>query len=306
VLNLTMAYIMYVRHSLKILFCLSVSLVLDRSAEAITSDAPIGQYQTIPERNVFGLRPPQQQEVAQSREAPLPKITLTGITTILENKRALMKVAAPGVKPGEVNKELSLILTEGQREGEIEVLQIDEKAGSVKVNNSGTIMLLTFEKDGAKLPPTAPALPVTARGVATAPPLPGAPPAVAGVPTNAYTLPARGSGRNARLPAAARAAAYGSTTVGAPPVAVVPGPTGVTLSAAPVQAAGQQDVTAEEQAIIAEVQRQVNATNPSVPSPTGLTPSEAQSPQPVYQQPVAPVPGVSGYIPGKPTGLVPQ
>ena len=42
-------------------------------------------------------------------------------------------------------------MSEGQRAGPIEVLQINEKAGSVKVNNSGTVMVLTFEKDGPVL-----------------------------------------------------------------------------------------------------------------------------------------------------------
>jgi hypothetical protein len=46
----------------------------------------------------------------------------------------------------------SFILAQGQRDGEIEVLEIDEKAGSVKVNQSGTVTTLTFEKNGAKLP----------------------------------------------------------------------------------------------------------------------------------------------------------
>ena len=31
------------------------------------------------------------------------------------------------------------------------MLQINEKAGSVKVNNSGTVMVLAFEKDGPVL-----------------------------------------------------------------------------------------------------------------------------------------------------------
>jgi len=115
-------------------------------------------YQGITKRNVFGLVPPQIQ-IVEPPPPQIPKLTLTGITTILGNKRALMMEAEPGGKPGQPVQEVSLILTEGQREGNVEVLLIDEHAGSVKVNNSGTIMTLTFEKDGPRMPPAQPPQP---------------------------------------------------------------------------------------------------------------------------------------------------
>jgi len=67
-------------------------------------------------------------------------------------KRALFKVQMPP-KPGEPPRgEQSFILAEGQRDGEIEVLEINATAGSefVKVNNFGTIMNLNFENNGIK------------------------------------------------------------------------------------------------------------------------------------------------------------
>src|SRR5215467_8816396 len=97
--------------------------------KAIAPDRDLGQYNAIPERNVFGLRPPPSDPLPTNPPAQLPKITLTGITTILGNKRALMMLAPPNLKPGEMSHEISLILTEGQRELEVEVLQIDEKRG---------------------------------------------------------------------------------------------------------------------------------------------------------------------------------
>jgi hypothetical protein len=42
------------------------------------------------------------------------------------------------------------MLTQGQREGEIEVLDIDITGGSVKVSSYGAITNLTFEKNGVK------------------------------------------------------------------------------------------------------------------------------------------------------------
>jgi len=128
-----------------------VSFALGLGARALIADVPGNPYQGIVERNVFNLKPLPPAGPAEPPPAPVPKITLTGITTILGNKRALMKVLEPP-KPPQPAKEESYILTEGQRDGEIEVLAIDEQAGSVKVNNHGTVQELTFDKDGAKLP----------------------------------------------------------------------------------------------------------------------------------------------------------
>ena len=47
-------------------------------------------------------------------------------------------------------REQSFTLGEGQREGDLEVLEIDEKAGKVKVNNFGTVVDLDFDNNGVK------------------------------------------------------------------------------------------------------------------------------------------------------------
>jgi hypothetical protein len=96
---------------------------------------------------VFGIKPPPPPVRPEDIKPPIPDINLTGITTILGNKRALLKVPA---KPPKQPKEESYILTEGQSEGDIEVLQIDEVAGSVKVNNHGTVQTLDFASNGVK------------------------------------------------------------------------------------------------------------------------------------------------------------
>ena len=259
------------------------------------------QYQGIRDRNVFGLRPPPAQKVDTPPPAPLPKIILTGITTILGNKRALMKVAPTGAKPGtEAAKEISLILTEGQRDSDVEVLQIDEKAGAVKVNNSGTVMTLTFEKDGAKLPPTA------APGAPGAPPAPGMPNALpmTGVSNNPY-LPVSQKipPRNPRTPTATGVPVVPGLPGGAPaPVGGLPTPTGVNPSPIPA-AAGQQQLTPEEQRIIEEFQRQANPATQTVP---GLPPvlSVPAGTQPA--QTVAPANGFNPQLPAPVPTLVPQ
>ncbi|HWQ92599.1 MAG TPA: hypothetical protein VN673_13075, partial [Clostridia bacterium] len=137
----------------KSLLCGAATLALCAGAPAITADNP---YKTIVDRNVFGLKDPPPPPAAVDTSKPQPsKITITGITTILGNKRVLLKTAAAPAKPGEQPKgELSYILTEGQRDGDIEVIQIDELAGSAKISNAGVIETLTFEKNGPKLPNT--------------------------------------------------------------------------------------------------------------------------------------------------------
>jgi hypothetical protein len=76
---------------------------------------------------------------------PSKKITLVGITILSGKKTALLKTEAANksAKPEIQN----LALSEHQRFGEVEVLQIDEKRGSVLLSISGVEQLLTFERD---------------------------------------------------------------------------------------------------------------------------------------------------------------
>src|SRR5438874_10444134 len=154
------------------------SLLLCAGARAITPDSG-NPYQGIIDRNVFALKPMPINKIDEGVKKPdPPKITLTGITDILGKKQALMNVAMPA-KPPEPAKQQSFIIASGQRDGDLEVLDIDVKVGSVKLNNFGTEMLLTMEKDGAKLPAS----------VAAAMPIPGVAPNGAGYvpPANGYT-----------------------------------------------------------------------------------------------------------------------
>jgi len=114
------------------------------AANPVEKAFPASPYAAISERNVFHLRPPPAFR-PELKQAPLPRVHLTGITTILRGKRALLKVDFPA-KPPERPKQESYILTEGQRAGTIEVLEIDEKAAQVKVDNSGVVTNITFEK----------------------------------------------------------------------------------------------------------------------------------------------------------------
>jgi len=140
----------------KTAICFLAALMLCAGGKAAAPDASANPYQGIVDRNVFALKPPPAPVRPEDNKPPPPSIKLTGITTILGNKRVLMNVQMPA-KPPEPAKSQSFILTEGQRDGEIEVLEIDENTGTVKVNNFGTEMTLTMDKDSVKLPPSVPA-----------------------------------------------------------------------------------------------------------------------------------------------------
>ena len=116
--------------------------------DATAANPPDNPYQEIVERNVFGLKAPPPPPSIEAVKPP-PKLFLTGITTILGNKRALMKAQAPA-KPGQPPAYQDYILSEGQQEGDIKVLAIDEKAGTVKVDSAGTIATLSFADNGVK------------------------------------------------------------------------------------------------------------------------------------------------------------
>ena len=113
------------------------------------ADTAGNPYKIIALRNIFGLRPPPPPQKVEAPSVPLPNIVLTGITTILGEKRAFLEITSLA-RPPQPPKPQSCILTEGQREGDVQVVQIDPKAESVKILNSGVEMLLTFDKNGRK------------------------------------------------------------------------------------------------------------------------------------------------------------
>jgi len=107
------------------------------------ADSARNPFQPIVTRNVFRLQPIPLQPIVKPIVA-LPTIKLVGITTILGDKRAILRVQLPA-NYSETIKEQSLILVEGHSEGAITVTEIDEIAGTVKLNNSGTMMMLSLE-----------------------------------------------------------------------------------------------------------------------------------------------------------------
>jgi hypothetical protein len=153
------------RHCAKLPAWLLVALGLGLGARSLVAETSGSPYLGIAGSNVFRLKPPQPQRM-ELPPAPLARVKVVGITTFPGDKRALLKVYLPAIPP-EPAKEVSCILTVGQREGPIEVLEIAERAGSVTVNNAGTVMVLRLEQDGPQaqgpsLPPPPTPLPMQA------------------------------------------------------------------------------------------------------------------------------------------------
>lgn len=166
------------------LICLPTigALVLGTSAEVNADTSP---YQRIPSRNVFDLRDPPPPQTPEPQPVPRSKIRLTGITTIFGDKRALFMMQEPATPGKPTGPEISCILAVGQRQGAIEILEINERAGTVKVNNEGNISVMTFEE--VKLPGATPAqtIPSPLPGIGAGPHFSGfPPPAMAGVSAN--------------------------------------------------------------------------------------------------------------------------
>jgi hypothetical protein len=155
-------------------------MVLGGVGAAIPAEQSGSAYHSIVDRNVFGLKAPPPPPDPEATKPPPSKITLQGITTLLGRKLVLMKVMVPGNKPGAKSEEVPLTLTVGQKQEDVEVLEIHEEEPKwVKVNNSGVIVSLNFKDNGVNLATAAPPPPpgVQPRPGMAIPPPPGAQPA---------------------------------------------------------------------------------------------------------------------------------
>jgi hypothetical protein len=128
-----------------------VVLVLNCAPIDAKADFVSSPYLGIAGRNIFGLKPPLPFP-PETPTAPLAKVRLVGITTF-GGKRALLNVHWPANPPAPANT-VGCILKLGQREGPITVLDINEAAGCVKVDNVGTVLMLVLAH-----PPNAAPLP---------------------------------------------------------------------------------------------------------------------------------------------------
>ena len=258
--------------------CLLGGLLFSTGVKGVVTDVKDNPYNVIIERNVFGLKPPLSSDPPPPPpKPPAAEVKLAGITTIVSPKRAILQWKDPGQppapgKPGTPpGKEESYIFREGEQQGIIKVLEINEKDGSVKIENAGEPMLLTFETHGAKLPNTPP------------PPTPGAPPgalpnpAAAAAPGNVNAARNQGVGAYNRFAGGNPNPAADGVNPGSSGLPTIPTRQ---LRPSPDQTATvaqQPPLTPETQIILMEVERE--RTKPQVAAgelpplpPTELTP----------------------------------
>ena len=135
------------------------------AAEATTNAAPpVHPFSTIPTRNAFRIQPPPPppppvEETPKPPPAPPSNVTLTGFTVWKGRKQVYLQVAAAPGKPADY-----LTLAEEEAQGDIQVLEIDPRKETVKINNGGQEMTLNFKDNGAKSsaqppPPAGPSVP---------------------------------------------------------------------------------------------------------------------------------------------------
>ena len=86
----------------------------------------------------------------QPAKVDRPSVELTGITTILRRKMALLTIINAGIKSGEhVLKPYameSVMLAEGQEYDGIQIRTIDERTGVVQIVNEGESQSLDFQR----------------------------------------------------------------------------------------------------------------------------------------------------------------
>jgi hypothetical protein len=139
-----MVYLRIMKRLGKIVVCLAGGLLLSAGARAENGVLPNNPYAPIVVRNIFALNPLPPVDAAPPGDPP-PKITPNGIMSIFGQLQVLFKVAGTA-KPGQPAKDEAYILSEGQRQDEIEVTHIDEQASLVTFNNHGTVQELPLIK----------------------------------------------------------------------------------------------------------------------------------------------------------------
>ena len=165
-------------------------------------------YQAIIDRNAFGLRPPPQvvNPIPTNPVVPV-NVKFTGITSNSRGKKAWLMI--PAVPGKNTNPQYLNGLAEHEKQGEIEVLEINVKESKVKILNAGSLVELNVKDNGLPTPAAlpVPGVPLNPYGVPGALPTPGLVPAPGASPSAIKTAGLTPSGGDAL------AARYGARTI---------------------------------------------------------------------------------------------
>ncbi len=127
----------------------TVLLALVCNALAATAQAESTPYDAIASRNIFALG--EEKHGVPPVEPPKPSTSfkLTGITTVLGVKQAMLLVNEPENKAKSPGAH-SVMLCEGQHFAKLDVLQINPTARTVRVRNDGVESELSFNVTEAR------------------------------------------------------------------------------------------------------------------------------------------------------------
>jgi hypothetical protein len=139
-----------------ILFNLVIMLGLAVIARADNMSVTANPYTPIVVRNIFSLIPmPTNPPPDEKPLDPPSKITPNGIMSLFGQLQVLFKVAQPA-KGGKPAQDQSYVMSEGERQDDIEVTKIDEQAGMITFNNHGVVQELPLASTPNLSTPAAP------------------------------------------------------------------------------------------------------------------------------------------------------
>ena len=144
------------------------------AARADVAEPAGNRYEVIHVRNPFGLKdpPPVVTTLPTNPVAPV-NVKFTGITSDLAGKKAWLMI--PGQPGGKNPNPQYLSIPEHEKQGDIEVLEINEKESTVKILNAGALVELNFKDNGLPTPASlmVPGTGLTPHGAPGALPAPG-------------------------------------------------------------------------------------------------------------------------------------
>ena len=118
-------------------------LILGVSLLPFIAEATTDDFSNIPKRNVFRLLPPKLEQKPPEFQPEFPKVTLQGVTTILDSRQALLKIQ---INAKLTAPEVCCILGEGQERGGVRVLRIEMESGTVWLTNQAAEQVLAIRQ----------------------------------------------------------------------------------------------------------------------------------------------------------------
>lgn len=285
-------YSVFVIRMDKSLILLAGGIWLGADVQGALTEASSNPYQNIVGRNVFGLKDPAPPPV---QTAPTPPVTpsnikITGISNTYKVKKAHFMVSLPGKTPEYCS------LSEGEGKDSLEVLEIDTKAGSVKVRTAGVEKVMTFEADGLKNPtaamppPGAPGVPGMVPGMPGVPAL-NLPPGVmpAGMPNMPGGMPRMAPGASLTTPLSPQGGANSGIDINSQ--------FRLPSRAVRIQTEQQSQAQHDESVIMMELNREVNRDQISRGNFPPLPPTPLSTPDLPIGYSTPPVPGGPPSLP---------